>query len=369
MDTDPALLAEMLHHRTATLPAGAPVALPLTPASTFALPGTIEAPFTYGRAGGPTWSALEDALGVLEQAETAVLPSGMAAISAVLLTHLGRGDRVLLPSDGYYATRRLAEQFLVPAGVEVVLAPTAQYAQQDLTGFTVVLVETPSNPGLDLCDIAEVSRRAHAAGALVVVDNTTLTPLGQRPLELGADVVVASDTKAPNGHSDALLGHVASRLPEVMERVRQWRILAGGIPGQLETWLVHRGLETLELRFERMCSSALVLAERLEEHPAVTDVVHPGLASHPQHELAARQMQRAGSLIGFALPDAATAERFLERARLVVSATSFGGVHTSAERRARWGDAVPEGFVRLSVGCEPTAQLWADLDQALRALG
>lgn len=367
MDPHTSLPAEMLHHRVADLPAGVPIALPLTPASTFALPGTTDAPFTYGRAGTPTWSALEQALGLLEQAETVVVPSGMAAISAVLLTHLTSGDRVLLPCDGYYATRSLAERFLVPAGIEVVLRPTAEYAEQDLTGVALVLLETPSNPGLDLCDIAEVSARAHSAGALVVVDNTTLTPFGQRPLDLGADVVVASDTKAPNGHSDALLGHVASRRPAVLERVREWRTLAGGIPGQLETWLVHRGLETLELRVDRMCTSAQVLAERLTEHPAVQSVVHPGLADHPQRELAARQMARAGSLIGITLADEDAAERFLAAARLVVPATSFGGVHTSGERRARWGDAVPGGFVRLSVGCEPTEALWQDLDAALRA--
>lgn len=373
MDPDPSLPAELpaelLHHRVGALPAGAPIALPLTPASTYTLPGSEEVPFVYGRAGGPTWSALEEALAVLEQADVAVLPSGMAAISAVLLTQLSPGDRVLLPSDGYYATRSLAERFLTPAGIEVVLRPTAEYAEQDLAGFAVVHVETPSNPGLDLCDIAEVSARAHAAGALVVVDNTTLTPYGQRPLDLGADVVVASDTKAPNGHSDALLGHVASRDAAVMEAVRAWRTLAGGIPGQLETWLVHRGLETLELRFDRMCTSAQVLAERLAEHPAVQAVVHPGLASHPQRGLVARQMMRTGSLIGLTLADGPAAEQFLERARRVVPATSFGGVHTSGDRRARWGDAVPDGFVRLSVGCEPTEALWADLDAALRSLG
>ena len=361
--------AEMLHHRIADPSAGAPIALPLTPASTFALPGSEEVPFVYGRAGNPTWSALEEALGVLEQAEVVVLPSGMAALSAVLLTQLRPGDRALLPSDGYFAARALVEQFLAPAGIEVELCPTAEVGERDLTGFSLVHLETPSNPALTLCDIAEVSARAHAAGALVVVDNTTMTPLGQRPLDLGADVVVASDTKAPNGHSDALLGHVASRAPEVLERVRQWRTLAGGIPGQLETWLVHRGLETLELRFDRMCTSARVIAERLVDHPAVADVVHPGLAGHPQRKIAARQMIRTGSLVGFTLPDAVSAERFVQRARFVVPATSFGGVHTSADRRARWGDEVPDGYVRLSVGCEPTEALWSDLDRALRELG
>lgn len=361
-------VAEMLHHRDAALAPGEPLAVPLVAASTFALPGPPNAPYQYGRKNGPTWSALEQALGILEQAEVAILPSGMAAISAVLMTHLSRGDRLLIPSDGYYATRTLVETYLVPAGIEVELCPTPDYADKDLTGFSLVHIETPSNPGLDVCDIAEIAARAHAAGALVVVDNTTLTPLGQRPLDLGADVVVASDTKAANGHSDALLGHVATRTPEVLERVLEWRTVAGGIPGQLETWLVHRGLESLEVRFDRMCTSAMILAERFAEHSALVDVVHPGLESHPNRDLIKRQMLRAGTLVGLTFSDGSTAERFIDRARFIVPATSFGGVHTSAERRARWGDEVADGFVRLSVGCEPTEALWADMAGALEQL-
>lgn len=359
------VLAEMLHHRAAGLAPGEPIAPPLVAASTYFLPGEPTARYQYGRTGGPTWSALEGALGVLEQAEVTVFPSGMAAIAAVLVTRLRPGDRVLLPSDGYYNTRALTQEYLAPSGVGYELCATRDYAAKDLAGFAVVYVETPSNPGLDVCDIAEIAARAHAAGALVVVDNTTMTPLGQRPLDLGADVVVASDTKVTGGHSDALAGHVATRDAALMAEVRRWRTVSGSIPGQLETWLVHRGLESLEVRFDRMCATAAVLAERLAEHPSVTAVIYPGLPTHPASEIVARQMLRTGSLIGVTLSDAAAADGFIDRARYIVPATSFGGVHTAAERRARWGDDVAEGFVRLSVGCEPTEALWGDLARAL----
>lgn len=201
-----------------------------------------------------------------------------------------------------------------------------------------------------------------------MVDNTTMTPLGQRPQDLGADVVVASDTKAPGGHSDLLLGHVAARDVGVLERVRQWRTLTGGIPGQLETWLVHRSLESFEVRFDRMCTSAATIAHRLAEHPLGLEVVHPALPSYARRDLVGPQMLSTGSLVGLTLPDEEAANAFVEAARFVVPATSFGGTHTSADRRAHWGDAVAPGFVRLSVGCEPTEALWADLDQALTAV-
>lgn len=367
MDADhtSSLLAEMAHHRTSRLTSGEPLALPLVSASKFFLPGTPDAQYQYGRAGGPTWTALEEALGVLEDADVAVFPSGMAAITAVLKTQLSHGDRVLIPSDGYFNTRKMVETFLPSTGVEFDQCATRDYAGKEFAGYSAVFVETPSNPGLDVCDIADVVSRAQADGALVIVDNTTLTPLGQRPLDLGADVVVASDTKALNGHSDALLGHVATRNTSLLEQVRQWRTLTGSIPGQLETWLVHRGLETLEVRFDRMCTSAAILAERFTKHPVVSSVIYPGLSSHPDRAIIDRQMLRTGSLIGVTLADRATAEDFITRARYIVPTTSFGGTHTTAERRARWGDEVAEGFVRLSVGCEPTEELWTDMAHAL----
>ena len=214
--------APVLHHRTEHLGPGEPIAAPLVGASTFAVPGDPAlsgAAYQYGRWDSPTWTVLEESLAALEGAPTLAFPSGMAAIAAVLMPLLEAGDRVLLPSDGYGAVRQLADAFLVPRGIRVEHVPTPEVASRDLAGYRMVYLETPSNPGLRVADIAAVAERAHAAGAVVVVDNTTLTPLGQRPLELGADVVVSSDTKAVNGHSDALGGHVSTRDEAVLERV------------------------------------------------------------------------------------------------------------------------------------------------------
>jgi cystathionine gamma-lyase len=249
------------------------------------------------------------------------------------------------------------------------MRPTSTFLEGGFAGYRLVFVETPANPSLDICDMAAVAAAAHAEGAIVVADNTTMTPYGQRPLDLGADIVVAADTKAPNGHSDALFGHVASRDDKVMAAVADWRKLAGGIPGPFEAWLVHRGLETLELRFDRMCGSAETLARRLAGHKAVRSVRFPGLETDPSHNLARAQMERFGFLIGLTLESEAKAEAFINGCPLIQPATSFGGVHTSAERRARWGDAVAPGFVRLSVGCEPAEELWKAGEASLGGLG
>ena len=292
----------------------------------------------------------------------------MAAIAAVLLRPLKPGDRILLPSDGYYTVRVFAERYLIPMGVIVEQVPTAETAERALEGYRVVWVETPSNPGLDLADIAAIALRAKSSGAVVVVDNTTMTPLGQRPLDLGADVVVSADTKALNGHSDVLFGHVSSRDASIATAVRDWRKIAGAIPGAFEAWLVHRGLETLEVRYARMCANAQLLAERLSTHPKIESVRYPGLASHPAHALARRQMACGGSLIALTLAGRDAAERLIDHCDLMRASTSFGGVHTSAERRARWGDAVAPGFIRLSVGCEPAEVLWRAIERALAAV-
>lgn len=358
-------IAEMLHHRNAGLAKGDPVALPMISSTSYHLPDVQGAPFIYGRNGTPTWAAVEAQLALLEAAEVVSFPSGMAAISAALMATLKAGDRVILPADGYYVTRVFAREFLAGLGVKVTEVETRDYATADFTGAAVVYLETPSNPGLDLIDIAEVATRAHAAGAVVIADNTTMTPLLQRPLDLGADLVVAADTKAPGGHSDALFGHVAGRDERVMARVRDWRRLSGAVPGAMEAWLVHRGLETLEVRLARMCASAGVIAARLADHAAVRAIRFPGLAGDPSHDLARRQMADFGFLIGVTLKDATAAEAFLARAAFMVRATSFGATHTSGERRARWGDAVPEGFLRLSIGVEPVETLWDDMAAAL----
>jgi cystathionine gamma-lyase len=357
--------AHLAHLRRAELAKGDPVALPITMASMYHLPGDPAGHRQYGRFDNPTWEAVETLLTHLEDAPSLAFPSGMAAISAALFTLLGSGDRILLPSDGYYTTRVLAERFLKPMGIAHDLRPTAAFDAGGFAGYRLVFVETPSNPGLDICDIARTAEAAHRAGALVVVDNTTMTPLGQRPLDLGADIVVAADTKAPNGHSDALFGHVASRDARIMKGIAEWRKLAGAIPGPFEAWLVHRGLETLEVRFDRMCSTAELLAPRLATHPAMKALRYPGLDGDPSHDLARAQMERFGFMIGLTLASEAAAEKFIEGCALLQPATSFGGVHSSAERRARWGDAVEPGFVRLSVGCEPAEQLWEALRTAL----
>ena len=336
-------------------------------AATYRLAGDVTAePLRYGRFANPGWSELERVLGRLEGGEAVVFPSGMAASVAALNPFLAPGDVLLLPADGYYTTRTYAETMLQPWGVEVRLVATAAVEAADLRGVRLVWLETPSNPGLDCCDIAAVAATAHAAGALVVVDNTTATPLGQTPLELGADLVVSADTKAVNGHSDVLFGHLAARDPALLDRARQWRTLSGSIPGSMTTWLVQRGLMTLDVRLERSCATALRLAGWLQRHPRVDTVRHPGLPDDPAHAIARRQMRHFGALIGVTFADEPTARAFLDRTRLVVEATSFGGVHTTAEQRHRWGgDDVPPAFVRISVGLEPFDELRADMETAL----
>ncbi len=207
---------------------------------------------------------------------------------------------------------------------------------------------------------------AHAQGTLVAVDNTLATPLGQRPLELGADFSVASGTKMLTGHGDLLLGYVASRDAGLMSSVRRWRKIVGAIPGPMEAWLAHRSLATLHLRAERQTANALALAEALRDRPEVTGLRYPGLSDDPSHKIAAQQMRRFGCVVSFSLPTRAHAERFLEALRLVDDATSFGGVRSTAERRGRWGgDAVPEGFIRFSAGAEDPQDLVADVLRAL----
>ena len=344
---------------------------PLAPspvfASTYRLRGDpAEGPPGYGRFHNPGWHELETLLGRLEGGHAVAFPSGMAASVAALEPFLEAGDRLVMAADGYYTTRRFAETVLARRGVAVEFVATAAMAAVDLAGCRLLWLETPSNPGLDVCDVAELAARAHAAGARVVVDNTTATPLGQTPLALGADLVVSADTKAVAGHSDVLFGHVAARAEDDADTIRDWRKLTGAVPGSMATFLVHRGLATLDVRLERMARNADRLARVLAAHPRVEAVRYPGLADDPSHALAARQMRSFGFLVGVTFVDTAAARAFLDGTRLVREATSFGGVHTMAEQRTRWGgDAVPERFVRLSAGIEAADDLVADVERAL----
>ncbi|NBR90122.1 MAG: cystathionine gamma-lyase [Rhodobacteraceae bacterium] len=357
--------AEIMHLRRAELAKGDPVALPITLASMYHLPGDPTGARGYGRMDNPTWDGLEHALGHLEGAQAVAFPSGMGAISAAFFAAVKAGDKVIIPSDGYYTTRMLADKFLKPLGVVVEERATSAMTQGGFAGVRMVFLESPSNPGLDLCDIAGIAAEVHAAGGIVVVDNTTMTPYGQRPLDLGADMVVAADTKAPGGHSDVLMGHVTTRDPTLYAALKDWRKISGGIPSPFDAWLTHRGFETLELRFQRMCASAHVIAERFAEHKKVQALRYPGLPGDPAHNLMKKQMVTGGFLIGLTLKDEAAGERFINGCAYLQPATSFGGVHSSAERRARWGDAVAPGFVRLSVGIEPLETLWAALEASL----
>jgi cystathionine gamma-lyase len=230
------------------------------------------------------------------------------------------------------------------------------------------MIESPSNPGLDLVDLPALAARARAAGTLLAVDNTFATGLLQRPLDLGADIVVASDTKAAGGHSDLILGHVACRDADILGRVEAVRKFAGAVPGPFEAWMLARSLDTLELRLARMCANADAAARLMAGHAAADAVVYPGLPDHPDHALAHRQMAAPGFVVGLTLGGIAAADRFVDAAG-ILPATSFGGTHTSADRRARYGDAVPKGYLRLSLGIEPEAPLLAALARGLDAAG
>jgi cystathionine gamma-lyase len=337
-------------------------------ASTYHAAGQpAEAPFTYGRFHNPTWTLYEQALSELEAGRALAFASGMAAVAAVFGVVLRPADVVVLPSDSYYTTRLLANGYFAEMGVSVKMAATAGDAQAaHLEGAKLLWLETPSNPGLDVCDIPALVAEAHARGVLVAVDNTTATMLGQCPLDLGADFSLASDTKAITGHADVLLGHVAVRDDRWVPKLHAWRSQIGAIPGPMEVWLAHRSLATLDLRLARQCANAIAVATFLASRSDVVSVRYPGLPGDPAHPIASRQMRGFGPVVSFVVATRARADALLGACQLIYEATSFGGVHSSAERRARWGgDAIPEGFIRLSVGCEDAADLLADLAQAL----
>ena len=326
-------------------------------------------PFTYGRYSNPTWSAYEAALSELEGGDALVFASGMAAVAAVLSATLRPGDVVVLPSDGYYTVRLLAEGYLTEMGVKVRLAVSGDLQRQALDAARLLWLESPTNPGLDVCDLRALAAAARDNGTLVAVDNTTATPLAQQPLALGADISVCSDSKAMTGHDDLLLGHVATRDRELLARLLAYRTQGGAIPGPMETWLAHRSLATLDVRVRRQSANALTIAEALWRHPAVLGCRFPGLPDDPAHHQASRQMSLYGPIVSFTLADQRAAERWLAALRLVTPATSFGGVHSTAERRARWGgDNVHPGFIRLSLGIEDPEDLVHDVNQALNEL-
>ncbi|HXB62477.1 MAG TPA: cystathionine gamma-lyase [Acidobacteriaceae bacterium] len=345
---------------------------PVFAAPFHAMGDASQVPYTYARAHNPTWTELETALSGLEGegSQCFVFPTGMAAIASIFGTVLRPGDVAVLPSNAYYVARKLMETYFVEMGVTLRMAPTANNAQAALLdGAKLLWLETPSNPTMEVCDIAKLCDAAHKAGALVAVDNSTPTALSQKPLLLGADFSVASDAKAMSGHSDILYGHVAVKDVALGAKILEWRRLTGSALGPMEAWLAMRSLATLPLRLERSSENAMRLAEFLKTRSDVMNVLYPGLKTHPDHALAARQMRYFGPVLSFTLPSEAKADEFLTRAKLITQATSFGSVVTTAERRARWGgDDVAPGFIRLSAGCEAIDDLLADIAQALDAV-
>ncbi len=342
------------------------MAHPPVPASTYHLSGDeAEQLDTYGRSSNPTWRQLQSALAQLEGAASAlVFGSGMAAITAVLRALARPGAVLVVPADGYYQVRRYATDRLAPLGVSV--REVAFHEMCDAaSGADVVLAETPTNPGLDVVDLHRLALTCRSRGTTLVVDNTTATPLGQQPLAMGADLVVASATKGLSGHSDLVAGYVAGTRADLMDAVGAERMLAGPILGAFEAWLVLRSLGSAGLRLERQCRNALALATMLRVRPAVRSVRYPGLPDDPSYPVAGAQMRRFGGLVGVELADAAAVHALVAHSDLLVASTSFGGIHTSVDRRARWGDPVGDGFARVSLGIEDTDDLLADVERAL----
>ena len=362
-------------------PATGAVMTPIYQTSTYAQQDiAVHKGFEYSRTDNPTRSALQEALAALEQGRRALaFASGMAAIDT-LLRLLQPGDHVLSGNDVYGGTFRLFDKVLAPYGLHfdfVDTADTDAVAAALRPETRLVWLETPTNPLLRLTDIAAVAEIVRASGAWMGVDNTFASPALQQPLLLGADFVVHSTTKYIGGHSDVVGGAIVLDDEELYERLKFLQNAVGAVPGPLDCFLTLRGIKTLALRMERHSANALRVARFLEEHPAVESVLYPGLESHPQHELAARQMAQPGGMVSFTPRGGEAAARAVVRGtRLFTLAESLGGVESLIELPAPMTHAsvadsplaIDPGLVRLSVGIEDAADLIADLEQALGAL-
>ena len=352
---------------------------PINLATTFAQDAVGKhAGFEYGRTGNPTRAALETCVASLEGASRGLaFASGMAAEDAVLRALVGPGSHIVIPNDAYGGTFRLVSKVYEPIGLQwtaVDMSSTAAIQAAFTPETRVVWIETPTNPRLAIVDIAAVAAVAHERGARVVVDNTFATPYLQRPLELGADVVVHSTTKYLGGHSDVVGGFVAVAEPELGEQIAFLQNAAGAVPSPFDCYLVLRGVKTLAVRMDRHCSSATAIAEMLDAHPAVSRVLYPGLESHPGHRVAAAQMRGFGGMVSFvAAGGEPVALEIAARTELFTLAESLGAVESLIEHPGRMTHAsavgspleVDPALLRLSVGLESIEDLLADLDQAL----
>jgi len=340
--------------------------------------------FNYSRTNNPTRERLERVLAELEGVEHAALfASGLAAENAVLQAFLRPGDEIILPQDVYGGTYRILNRVFQPIGVTVRQFDLSEYAALDAAlgaRTRIVWLESPTNPRLLVYDIAEIAARAHAHGALVVVDNTFATPYFQQPFALGADLVVHSVTKYMAGHSDLIQGAVLARESAIFEPVKFLQNATGAVPGPFDCWLTLRGLKTMELRVQRHAENAAAIAHALEVHPLVRRVYFPGLASHPGHEIARRQMTGFGGMLSFELDGTIEEVRaFVSSRRYFTLGESLGGVkalichpatmtHASIPAGARAELGLSDTLIRLSPGCENSEDLVEDLLEGLTQL-
>ncbi len=360
-------------------PSTGAVVTPISLATTFAQDAVGKhAGFEYGRTGNPTRAALETCLGTLEGAVRGLaFASGMAAEDAVLRTMVKPGDHVVLPRDAYGGTFRLVARVYADIGVEWTAADLTdpeRLADSFTPNTRIVWIETPTNPGLGIVDIAAVSGVAHAHGVRVVVDNTFATPYLQQPLALGADVVVHSTTKYLGGHSDTIGGFVAVADPDLGDQLAFIQNATGAVPGPFDCYLVLRGIKTLAVRMDRHCETAAIIAAALDAHPAVARVLYPGLPTHPGHGIAERQMRAFGGMVSFIAADGESAAlEIAGRTELFTLAESLGAVESLIEHPGRMTHAsvvgspleVDPALIRLSVGLESVDDLLADLIRAL----
>lgn len=337
----------------------------------------------YGRNTNPTVEVFEEKLRLLEHAEAATSAStGMAAISNTLYALVRPGQRVVSVKDTYGGTSKVFTDFLPPLGIDVELCDTTDVEATEAAidvGCDLLYLETPTNPTLKVLDLERLITKGHESGAIVVVDNTFATPINQNPIDLGADLVVHSATKFLGGHADALGGVVAGR-KDLVDTVYGYREINGATLHPMAAYLLLRGMKTLKLRVDRQGESAMAIATHLESHPKVESVNYPGLESHPQHEIASRQMRAFGGMLSFSLgPDISTVRAFLPHLKLAHRAANLGSVETivgppattshvevPAHERAKLG--IPEGLIRYSTGIEDVDDLIDDLDRALDAL-
>ena len=345
---------------------GMPLNVPPVLAANYVAGGTHE----YSRVdGSPTIDAFEEMMGGLEGGFAVAFSSGMAACASVF-DQLHVDSRVVLPTDCYHGVSDLVargEERGRWNSMHLEIPDTVGWIRA-LTQSELVWLESPSNPLLEVADLISICGTSVDRRALVVVDNTFATPLLQKPLEMGADIVIHSATKFIGGHADLVAGVAVTREAEVRDALVRSRMLLGAVPGSIETFLALRGARTLELRLTRAMDNARELASRLDDHERVKVVYYPGLPSHATHQIAKEQMSGFGAVITFEfVGNADETDDFIDRLGVISSATSLGGVESTIERRARWsGKAqIPPGLVRLSVGCEHIEDLWVDLAEAL----